>query len=101
MSEYCNACRAWHLNGRGHYPLFEARMADRDDWIPIRALDAEQAAERYMEYAWTHYDGWEWIIPRGGEGEHTVSVKTADGEIISVHVSAEMRPHYSCREMTP
>lgn len=100
MSDWCTACNTLHMPGGRHYPLFDCRMADRNDWVPIRALDAEHAAERYMEHAWTHYDGWEWIIPKSGEGEHIVNVRDEMRNVVSVLVTAEMRPHYSCREMT-
>lgn len=99
MSDFCHACQTWHLNGGGHYPLFDVRLDDGDDWIPLRALDAEQAAERFMEHCWTHRDGWEWIIPKSGEGEHTVTVRAVNGATTTIRVVAEMRPHYSCQEI--
>ncbi len=99
MTDWCTACNTLHMPGRGHYPLYDVRMADEDDWIPVRALDAKHAAERFMEYCWANRDGWEWIIPRSGEGVHVVTVRDDKRGVTTIRVVAELRPHYSCMEM--
>ena len=96
MSDYCSDCGRFHAEG-AHSPLWQCRVDDwRDDETQdIRATDAEDAAERFLEYCWSNRDGWEWILSRNSnEASHTIIV-TGGGKRYRVNVDVELAPRYT------
>lgn len=86
-------CDAHYILTHSCPPMWEARIFEtkwENDWVEVRARDAEQAATKFAE----QYDqGGDYdIIQRGGD-EIEVR-KSGDDKIVMVDVSAESVPHY-------
>lgn len=93
--EWCNECWTHHFNGAKCFPRFEVLDEDDGDWTPIRAIDAEEAAETWAERS--DADSAEYHILSGYEP--TVTVRDEDGNVTRWRVSGESEPQYRAKEI--
>ncbi len=96
-ARWCTECRARHDEGK-HFPLFLVEIAEieDDEWLVIRARDAQSAAEQACEQH--DQDSVEYtIIKNGGTG--SVRVKDSDGNMKRFSVIAEAYPSYYATEI--
>ena len=86
--QVCGICKEWGFDDTHKCPpVFRVRDVEYDpqDWIDVRASDAEQAAERYCSRVdSSNYEA----------NSHDVFVKSPDGTYQAFSVDMDMVPNY-------
>ena len=90
---WCNECRTFHIREGYHFPKFEV-LEDQngDEWITLRAVDAEHAAEIWAEDE--DDNSAEYSIV-SGKYEPVVFVRDQDGVVTKFKVTGESVPRYN------
>lgn len=90
----CATCGGWKYNERHACPpLFGVRCDDNhgpDEWVEIRAVDPEQAAEKWAE---SEDQNGDYLIV-AQRSKPTVDVRSTTGEVTRWQVSGEAVPQY-------
>lgn len=97
---YCPICGEYKYNERhACQPLFGVRCDENhgpDEWVEIRAFDAEAAAEKWAEREDQNGD----YLIVGQRSTPTVEVRDGTGEITRWQVSGEAVPAYYAKAVT-
>lgn len=95
----CQKCGEWTYSDRHACPpLFDVRCDDNhgpDEWVQIRAIDAETAAEKWAER--DDQDGDYLIV--GQRSTPIVDVRSPTGEVTRWQVSGEAVPKYYAKSV--
>jgi hypothetical protein len=98
---FCDICGGYIYSSREHKcpPVFEVQEIEyhgEDEWEEIRAVDEQDAAEKYAEKS--DCDSAEYSIVSGSDAEVWVR-KKGDSEVKKFMVSGESVPTYHADEI--